>query len=196
MEITNKSLLTINSQLEANKHKQAKEIRELRRKLRESRLILPPRTYSALNEDGAEEGGDDDGDEENVSVDEKDELEEIDKLGKEDEHFSRVRSVLDALLESGRRALQTKAEDFAPPRGTAKVLHEEEARTWRDAGSQPRIFLGHDGDETFDETFVTAESGDENEAFAPGMSSSNTIRDFNSSSEGLVQVVVKDVDSD
>ena len=101
LEITNRSLLTINSQLEANKHKQAKEIRELRRKLRESRLILPPRTYRTLKEDGAEETGDDESEyDEGRQDDEEDELAEIDRLGKEDEHFSRVRTILDALLET------------------------------------------------------------------------------------------------
>ena len=48
LEITNRSLLSINSTLEATKHRQAKEIRELRRKLRESRLVLPPSAFKAV----------------------------------------------------------------------------------------------------------------------------------------------------
>ena len=129
--------------------------------------------------------------------DEEDELAEIDRLGKEDENFSRVRTILDALLETGRAALKTKAEDFAPAHGAAKVLHEEEARTWRDGGSHPRISLGHDGDETFDETFVTAESGDESGSLAPEMSSSNTARnlDITARSPSHVQVIIDDADS-
>ena len=37
LEITNRSLMVINASLEAAKHRQAKEIRDLRRRLRESR---------------------------------------------------------------------------------------------------------------------------------------------------------------
>lgn len=188
--------MTINSQLEANKHKQAKEIRELRRKLRESRLILPPRTYRALKTDGAEDGDEEDGDYDEEKVDEEDELAEIDRLGKEDEHFSRVRTILNALLESGRQALRMKAEDFAPAHGAAKVLHEEEARNWRYGGSHPRVSLGHDGDDTFDETFVTAESGDEGGTLSSRRTSRNIPRenDADTSVENLLQVIVDDVD--
>ena len=182
--------------METNKHRQAKEIRELRRKLRESRLILPPRTYRALNKDGAEEGDEEEGDGDEGKGDEEDELAEIDKLGKEDEHFSRVRTILDALLESGRQALQTKVEDFALARGAAKVLHEEEARNWRYGGSHPRVSLGHDADDTFDETFVTAESGDESGNIGSRRPSRNMTLEFdnNASAENLLQVIVDDVD--
>lgn len=40
--------MAINATLEATKSRQAKEIRDLRRKLRETRLILPPRAFNAL----------------------------------------------------------------------------------------------------------------------------------------------------
>jgi hypothetical protein len=48
LEITNKSLLAINAMLEADKHRLSKEIRDLRRRLREQRLSLPPQAYRAL----------------------------------------------------------------------------------------------------------------------------------------------------
>ena len=48
LEITNKSLLAINAMLEADKHRLSKEIRYLRRRLREQRLSLPPQAYRAL----------------------------------------------------------------------------------------------------------------------------------------------------
>jgi len=48
LEITNRSLLAINASLEKTKARQAQEIRELRRKLRETRLMLPPLTYRAV----------------------------------------------------------------------------------------------------------------------------------------------------
>lgn len=57
------------------------------------------------------------------------------KLGKEDPMFDRVRIILENLLTTGKEALAVKIEDLAPRKGT-KVLHEEEARTWRgDSGS-------------------------------------------------------------
>ncbi|KAI0348265.1 hypothetical protein BDW22DRAFT_1436298 [Trametopsis cervina] len=135
LEITNKSLLAINSSLEAQKHRQAKEIRDLRRKLRESILVLPPRAYraakSSLTETGAlvqdEELEDDEEDEEVDEVEEKEVLQ-----GKNDESYRRVMTLLEALLESGRRALESKPEDFTGTgTGGAKVLSEEEARPWR-----------------------------------------------------------------
>ena len=123
MEITNRSLLAINSSLETTKHRQAKEIRELRRKLRESRLILPPRAFQALkseldHDDTASENDDDENDEP--------------PEGTEDEVYKRVRVIIDGLIETGKRALESKPEDFLEGgKGGTKVLHAEEVRTWR-----------------------------------------------------------------
>lgn len=131
MEITNRSLLAINASLETAKHKQAKEIRDLRRKLRESRLILPPRAYRAVkssldHDDTAEEEDDDDNDDDEIN-------EEECKDG--DEVYRRIKVILEGLLETGKRALETKSEDFPEGgKGVAKVLNAEELRTWRDSG--------------------------------------------------------------
>jgi hypothetical protein len=132
LEITNRSLLAINSSLETTKHRQAKEIRELRRKLRESRLILPPRTFQAVkskldHDDTASEDDEDDDDE----VDEP-------RDGTEDEAYKRVKIIIDGLIETGKRALESTPEDFLEggKRG-AKVLHAEEVRMWRVSGGSP-----------------------------------------------------------
>ncbi|KAL5534099.1 hypothetical protein ACEPAG_560 [Sanghuangporus baumii] len=131
LEITTKSLLAINSQLESNKHKQAKEIRELRRKLRESQLSLPPRTYRELKESG-DAVDDEEPEEQEVDGDEDARVTaEAITLGREDQMFDRVRLIIENLLTTGKQALAVKIEDLAPPKGAAKVLHEEEARTWR-----------------------------------------------------------------
>ncbi|KAH8120053.1 hypothetical protein DFH11DRAFT_1558037 [Phellopilus nigrolimitatus] len=168
LEITNKSLLAINIQLEANKHKQAKEIRELRRKLRESRLVLPPHAYHELkSSNGVEDFRNDDEEEDEEENSEANASAEAIQIGKDDELFNRVRGMIDSLLESGRQAIESKVEDFAPPRGAAKVLHEEEARSWRngrrwsESGMRTPADDDGAGDDTFDETFVTADSGDE-----------------------------------
>lgn len=147
----------INAQLEATKHKQAKEIRDLRRKLRESRLILPPRTYQQVQSDASDENHEDEEDPE----EEADTSAESIKVGKEDELFNRVRGLIDSLLDSGKKALETKAEDFASTKGGTKVLHEVEAKTWRDSlddSGARRLSRLTAYDTTFDESFVTAES--------------------------------------
>ncbi|RPD57096.1 hypothetical protein L227DRAFT_507263 [Lentinus tigrinus ALCF2SS1-6] len=146
LEITNRSLLAINSSLEATKHKQAKEIRELRRKLRESRLILPPPAYRAVKssltyDDTAEEDDDDEEDED----DEEDDKELLE--GKADKAYQRVRVMIEGLLESGRRALESKPEDFVnSSKGGAKVLTAEEVRNWRgdDNDTETRSMLDAD----------------------------------------------------
>lgn len=125
LEITNRSLLTINSSLEATKNKQAKEIRDLRRKLRESRLILPPRDYRAVKSSLGPD--DDDGDGE----DEEDSEVEDAAEGNGDEIYKRVKLMLEGLISSGKKALETKVEDFAEGgKGGAKVLTAEEVKSW------------------------------------------------------------------
>lgn len=121
MEISNKSLLTINASLEATKNRQAKEIRDLRRKLRETRLVLPPREFHKAKSSWApedEEPEDDSG--------EDSELEDV-TGGHGDEIFKRVKMMIDSLLVSGREALEKKSSDFVD---TAKVLTAEEVRSW------------------------------------------------------------------
>jgi hypothetical protein len=128
LEITNQSLLAINTSLETTKHRQAKEIRELRRKLRESRLILPPRAFQAvkseLDHDDTASEDDEDEDDENGVQD-----------GTEDEVYKRVRITIDGLIQTGKRALESRPEDFLEGgKGGAKVLHADEVRIWRDSG--------------------------------------------------------------
>ncbi|VDC05803.1 unnamed protein product [Peniophora sp. CBMAI 1063] len=121
LEITNRSLLAINASLEGQKHKQAKEIRELRRKLRESRLILPPRAYRALkSSDGPAPA-----DEPTASSSEDDEEMEPDV---HDETYERVKGLLDRLLNDAKAALTSTPDDHR----AAKVLTAEELRDWRD----------------------------------------------------------------
>ncbi|KAG6813219.1 hypothetical protein H0H92_013106 [Tricholoma furcatifolium] len=142
LEITNRSLLAINASLESAKNKQAKEIRDLRRKLRESRLILPPRAYRAVQETDPTDPDPDDDDDDASSDDEDD--------GPEDETYLRVRAILDTLLESGRRALETNPADFASAAPT-KVLNPDEVRSWRDADpDDPSELPPADADESFD----------------------------------------------
>lgn len=62
--------------------------------------------------------------------------------------YKRVKVIIDELIETGKRALQSKPEDFLEGgKGGAKVLHAEEVRMWRDsAGSLLEVGReeGHD----------------------------------------------------
>ena len=136
LEITNRSLLAINATLEATKHRQANEIRDLRRKLRESRLVLPPREFRAIKSSLGPE---------DVADDEDTDEDEGDEGGDGSEHdatFTRVKGILEGLLESGRRALRAEPRDFERQGGGVKVLSAEEVRSWRgDVGDD--VFIAH-----------------------------------------------------
>ena len=135
LEITNRSLLAINATLEATKHRQANEIRDLRRKLRESRLVLPPRAFRAIKSSLGPEDVADDEDEDEGGDDDEDGSEH-------DATFIRVKDILEGLLESGRRALRAEPRDFERQGAGVKVLSAEEVRSWRgDIGDD--VFTAH-----------------------------------------------------
>ncbi|KAH9982623.1 hypothetical protein BGW80DRAFT_37559 [Lactifluus volemus] len=136
LEITNRSLLAINATLEGTKHRQAREIRELRRKLRASRLMLPPRAFRALKSSlGPEDVADDE------DMDDDDDAEDGDER---DEVYDRIKGILDNLLETGRRALRAEPGDFEKQGGGVKVLSAEEVRSWRgDIGDDRSRYILH-----------------------------------------------------
>ncbi|KAI0274791.1 hypothetical protein BC834DRAFT_849606 [Gloeopeniophorella convolvens] len=128
LKITNKSLLAINSTLEATKHRQAKEIRELRRKLRESRLVLPPRAFREIKSSlGPEDAADD----EDVDDEDEDEVNEDDEDDGRDEAYNRIKGLVEGLLDMGRRALRATPDDFRGQSNGVKVLSAEEVRSWQ-----------------------------------------------------------------
>ncbi|KAF8586995.1 hypothetical protein K439DRAFT_1659329 [Ramaria rubella] len=109
LEITTRSLLTINAALEASKLRQAREIRELRRKLREARLAMPPGRFRLLSEEdrGTGVGMDADAD------GETDEDEGDGGEGDEgDASFKRVKKLMEDLLGAGRSALAIPASSI------------------------------------------------------------------------------------
>lgn len=156
--------MVINTTLEATKHRQAKEIRDLRRKLRESRLILPPRAFRAVKSASSDDDAVEDEEDEDDAEDEDGEVGGA--RGKEDEIFQRVKGMLDTLLDSGRRALEAKTEDFAEVKGGAKVLHEVEVRSWRDSsggghGREDSEHTAPDFADMNDESFMTVDTDEE-----------------------------------
>lgn len=133
--------MVINDSLEAAKHRQAKEIRDLRRRLRESRLILPPKAYRLITSGqvGDTSFDDDDDDDDDEEEDDTDEIGTLDVEKINDEGFKRCRNLLETLLEDGRRALAAKPEDFeVEPRSATKVLHAEDLRSEADPDERDR----------------------------------------------------------
>lgn len=76
---------------------------------------------------------DEEEDEEEDAAEDEDDLEEAAVLeGKTDETYRRVKSLLETLIETGKRALESKPSDFAESSSHGvKVLSEEEVRNWR-----------------------------------------------------------------
>ena len=150
LEITNRSLLAINASLEATKHKQAREIRELRRKLRESRLMLPPRAFRAIK---SSLGPEDIADDEDIDDEDDDDEEDTDV---HDETYRRIKGILEGLLDTGRRALRAEPRDFEKQGSGVKVLSAEEVRFWRGdmADDKSSIHSALTEAETDDETHL------------------------------------------
>lgn len=72
-------------------------------------------------------------DERDRDVDEADEDSDVEE--ETDEIFQRVRGLIENLLESGKRALETRPEDFRTSLAT-KVLNADELRSWRGSGQR------------------------------------------------------------
>jgi hypothetical protein len=131
-------LLTINSSLEQSKHRQAREIRDLRRKLRESKLALPPRAYKLMREREREDGVPQDSPDEEEEEETEDSDADAD-LAAHDEGYLRVRSLVDSLLTSARAALaDTPTSVLARDGGGggARVLSAEEVHSWNGDGHE------------------------------------------------------------
>lgn len=108
LEITNKSLLAINSGLEVTKYRQARELRDLKRKMREGRAVsasLP--TEAGLAGPRSVSTQDDDEDEENddyaseIAGDESGEKEDPEL----EASHSRCKAMIDAMLGQARKAI-------------------------------------------------------------------------------------------
>ncbi|KAG8896491.1 hypothetical protein FRB99_008864 [Tulasnella sp. 403] len=135
LEITNRSLMAINTMLEATKARQAKEIRELRRKLRETRLTLPPKEYAALRSsksDSAEsEGADPSATSSGGDTDEEGELEH-------DPAFDRVRIMIENMIGYAAEAVKRVNEplDVDEKSAAVKVLTAAEVKRYNNQRSQ------------------------------------------------------------
>lgn len=132
LEITNKSLLSINSSLELTRVKQTSELRDLRRRLRESRIHLPISTLSMSTsdrefpEEGRRPPSDDYSDDDDSEEEEERELTWEEILG-EDPTFAAATRTLMTLIKKGKMAILDKDVEI-PPEGVGfgRVLHSSE----------------------------------------------------------------------
>lgn len=103
LEITNSSLLNINASLERLKSLQKIEIRDLRRRLRESRTHIPLSATLSIPDEGASDAGDS---ELGVGEDEVGEEMSWEQVLSEDKRFEGVVMSLERMLRRGREAIQ------------------------------------------------------------------------------------------
>ncbi|SJX63420.1 uncharacterized protein SRS1_11078 [Sporisorium reilianum f. sp. reilianum] len=118
LEITNKSLLAINSALEVTKLKQAKEIRELKRRLRDGRGLptaAAPRDSAASTVFSDEDDLSDTDDDDNLLVKEDPELEAA---------HQRCKDLVDHMVDQARKAILAEYDE--PENTGGKVLHPAE----------------------------------------------------------------------
>lgn len=144
LEITNKSLMAINSALEVTKLKQAKEIRELKRRLREGRGVDPVSrdslgsTMFSDDEDLTESDAESD-----FMPRENPELEAA---------HQRCKDLVDAMVEQARKAILAEYDEPENTRG--KVLHPVEVEEMRREAEE-------EGDETEADTTAASMTFDQ-----------------------------------
>ncbi|SCV71107.1 BQ2448_2695 [Microbotryum intermedium] len=123
LEITNKSLLSINASLEQLKIKHTAELRDMRRRMRESNAglaLAPFRTpqsprktkavstngsvspFEGISSDDEEDGDDEGGDESEVSWE---------RILDKDPHYAAVCQTIEALMRRGKQAIASKVEE-------------------------------------------------------------------------------------
>ncbi|SGY49080.1 BQ5605_C001g00735 [Microbotryum silenes-dioicae] len=125
LEITNKSLLGINASLEQLKIKHTAELRDLRRRMRESnagialapfRTPLSPRKTKAASTNGSispfEGMSSDEDDDEGEEDDDDDDNEAAwERILEKDPHYAAVCQTIEALLRRGKMAIESKVEE-------------------------------------------------------------------------------------
>ena len=123
--------MAINTMLEATKARQAKEIRDLRRKLRETRLILPPRAFAAIRTSEAMMASTTpaqdtpDAEIDKVDDDESDEDADLDapeRQREEEYRFDRICSMVTAMYDHASDAVRRVNEPPEKEESGVKVL--------------------------------------------------------------------------
>lgn len=172
LEITNKSLLAINASLEVAKLQQAREIRELKRRLREGRMSLAPKATGAgsdgvsggeagvegrtpylFEEDEEDDDASSDADSEMI-VQEDPELEAI---------HANCKALIDRMIEDARDAIRYRYEPAKGEGLGGKVLHPIEVQQLemerRESSARHSQDDTTEADETIESESAANESG-------------------------------------
>ncbi|KAK4701343.1 hypothetical protein P7C70_g4886, partial [Phenoliferia sp. Uapishka_3] len=120
LEIRNASLLSVNASLEVLKLRQTQEIRDLRRRLRESRSSLAPLSAGHLPDEGSSSEEEDSALGLGGKEDDEDDAAWEDVLHA-DEKFQAVATLLEALIKRGKDAVA-----YHPSAEVGRVLHRAE----------------------------------------------------------------------
>lgn len=123
LEITNRSLLAINSGLEVVKLKQVHEIRDLKKRIREGRSLG---NKLGLIEDGVAGEGNVDAE----PIESEDDEEAPLDVELEPAH-NRCKSLIDKMVEQARQAILYKYEPESERKGGNRVLHPAEVEMMR-----------------------------------------------------------------
>lgn len=206
LEITNKSLMAINSALEVTKLKQAKEIRELKRRLRDGRglpAVAGPRESAGstvFSDEGDLTESEDDDD---LLVKEDPELEAA---------HQRCKDLVDHMVEQARKAILAEYDE--PENSGGKVLHpaelEEMQRELDDEGNDTEAdttaatdlldtsmtFDGSSADISKDDLLPPSSSlkfsqknlADSSSASSPMIAASNSVQGVSSETKALSHV--------
>ena len=141
LEITNASLVSLNATLEKGKAKQATEIRELRRRIRDQSLHLPfpPLPTSPIPEDSDDE-------------------EDWDDVLESDPSFKEIARVMESLIRRGNNAIQapmhsgTKVLGEGARMGIGLIREESESTNLNGAGDESFVSIDTSGDEDKEES--------------------------------------------
>ncbi|CAO1629278.1 unnamed protein product [Parajaminaea phylloscopi] len=143
LEITNKSLMAINSGLEVTKHRQQRELRDLRKRLRDGRGLSPGsvdredasragrRPFTSAAQDDATLGSDDD-DADDDSLSDLGALPPREDPELEAAH-QRCKALIDAMLDQARTAILSSAPADVREGSGVKVLSVGEVREIEEA---------------------------------------------------------------
>ncbi|CAG7854101.1 SubName: Full=Uncharacterized protein {ECO:0000313/EMBL:CCA70043.1} [Serendipita indica DSM 11827] len=130
LEISNQSLLTVNTMLEATKLRQAREIKDLRRKLREVKH-LPSKTLYANAETMSPTASDISLPNRKNSASSHSSDEEEEAEAEPDPIYDRIQKLVEGLLSQAHRALERTIDDCMPaPTNTVKVLSAVEVQQY------------------------------------------------------------------
>ena len=149
LEIRTSSLLSINAQLERQKLKQTSEIRELRRKLRESIGGGVGIRRFDVDEGRSSSSGGEFSDVDEIEEEDEDEDREVqpswEELLQSDPSFGQVATLVEGLIKRGKKAVEYKVEEKEKGRVLTTVEMEDRLEEEREEEEEEENQRGSEG---------------------------------------------------